>query len=124
MKTENNAPIIIFDGYCNFCDASVNFIMDSDKNKEFLFTPNQENSGKAILQEHGAATTDVDTLYLFENGILYDRSTAALRIAKRLKFPWYLSYGFIIVPRVIRDAIYNVLAKNRYNWFGKKEGRD
>lgn len=121
MNKAPESPLVIFDGHCNFCNASVNFIMTRDTQKVFLFTPNQENSGQKILQNHHIPGSDVDTLYLYEDEQLYDRSTAALRIARHLTFPWNLSYLFIIIPRFIRDSLYDIIARNRYKWFGKSE---
>ncbi len=114
-------PLVIFDGLCNFCDASVNFILKKDHRQYFLFSPNQEGKGYEILNDHAIDSQEVNTLYLYENGKLYDRSTAALRISRRLVFPWNLCYGLIVVPKFIRDFIYAFIAKNRYKWFGKKE---
>ena len=113
--------IIIFDGVCNFCNASVNFIMDRDSKKIFKFTANQNEAGQKILSEANIPTEDVGTLYYLENGNLYKESAAVLRIARQLKFPWNLGYAFIIVPPFIRNAVYRLIARNRYNWFGKKE---
>ena len=113
--------IIIFDGVCNFCNATVNFIMKYDKKSRFYFTANQSGEGQKILQDFGIETTDVGTIYLYTAGKIYHKSTAALRIASFLQFPFNLAYAFIIVPAFFRDAIYSFIAKNRYKWFGKKE---
>ena len=114
-------PVVIFDGVCNLCNASVDFIIRHDQAGYFKVSANQHETGQRILQEQGVDPASVDTVFLYENGQLYRRSTAALRIARRLGFPWHLLYGFIIIPAPIRDAVYKVIARNRYRWFGKKE---
>jgi predicted DCC family thiol-disulfide oxidoreductase YuxK len=114
-------PVVIFDGVCNLCNASVDFIIRHDPQGVFKVSANQHETGRQILAEQGLDPDAVDTVFLYENGTLYRRSTAALRIARRLGLPWSLLYGFIIIPAPIRDAVYKVIANNRYRWFGKKE---
>jgi len=114
-------PIVIFDGVCILCNASIDFIIRQDKTGIFKVSANQHETGRKILTEQGVDPDAVDTVFLYENGTLYRRSTAALRIARRLGLPWSLLYGFIIIPAPIRDAIYKVIARNRYRWFGRKE---
>lgn len=119
MNTDH--PILIFDGVCELCNASVDFIIQREKKPDLLFTANQNPAGIALLQQFGENPEDVSTLFLVQDGKLHQRSTAALKLARMLKFPWNLFYGFIIVPRFIRDPIYNFIAKRRYKLFGKKE---
>ena len=114
-------PVIIFDGVCNMCDFAAQFILDHDRKKELRLTASQSPAGSSLLARFGVPATGPDTMYLIESGRLYDRSTAALRIARRMGFPWWLAYGFIIVPRFVRDAVYRFVAKNRYRWFGKRD---
>ena len=117
-----NKPIVIFDGVCNFCNWWVDFIMTRDKKGRFLFTANQDPAGQAILEANGITTYgDPDSVYLFYQGKLYSHSSAAVKIAGMLRFPWSLMIVFIVVPRFIRDAVYSWVAKNRYKWFGKSE---
>ncbi|MDX1905472.1 MAG: thiol-disulfide oxidoreductase DCC family protein [Bacteroidia bacterium] len=113
--------VVIFDGVCNLCNASVDFIIRHDPEGVFSFTANQDPPGQRILADNARAVTDPDTVMLYEAGVLYDRSTAALRIARHLRFPLNLLYAGIIIPRPIRDAVYRWIARNRYRWFGKKE---
>lgn len=113
--------IIIFDGVCNFCNSSVNFIMERDTHNYFKFTANQHEAGKKILSDNGVNVEDVSTVFLYKNGKLYKKSTAALHIARALRFPWFLFYAFILIPSPIRDIVYDFIARNRYKWFGKKE---
>ncbi len=118
---EPTDSIVIFDGVCNLCNSSVDFIIRRDKRDHFKVTANQHETGKRLLAEHGVNPKQVDTLFLYEGGNLYHRSTAALKIARGLGFPWSLFYVFMVIPRPIRDAVYRLIANNRYRWFGKKE---
>ncbi|MEI9809057.1 MAG: thiol-disulfide oxidoreductase DCC family protein [Bacteroidota bacterium] len=114
-------PVILFDGVCNLCNRGVQFIIRRDKKKQFRFASLQGKTGQELLQRFNLPVNDLNTFVLVEKEGIYTRSTAALRIAKRMGGGWTLLYGFIIFPRFIRDAVYNVIAKNRYKWFGKRE---
>jgi len=115
------APIVVFDGYCSLCNGTVDFILRYDTKEEFLFSANQHEAGKELLIQHGIEPEDETTVFLIEDGQLYQRSTAALRIARRLGFPFALAWVFMLVPSFIRDAVYKVIARNRYRWFGKRD---
>lgn len=115
------ASVIIFDGVCHLCNASVDFVMKRDQKRVFRYTANQMEAGRKILRDNGIDPDQIETVYLYENGKLYDKSSAALRIARKLGFPYNLAFGFIIVPAFIRNVVYDFIAKNRYTWFGKKE---
>lgn len=112
--------IILFDGDCNFCDSSVQFIIKRDPAAHFLFTSLQSEKGLELTKQY-AIPVEVDSLVLIENGKAFTKSSAALRIAKKLDGLWHLLFLFILVPRKIRDGVYDYVAKNRYKWFGKKE---
>ncbi|MDP5171313.1 MAG: thiol-disulfide oxidoreductase DCC family protein [Bacteroidia bacterium] len=114
-------PIIIFDGVCHLCNQSVDFVINRDKKGEFRYTANQMQAGRDILLEHGKDPEAVVSVYLLEDGVLYEKSAAALRIARKLGFPWSLAYAFVIVPTPLRNLVYDWIARNRYKWFGKKE---
>ena len=121
----------MFDGVCNFCNSSVNFVIEHDREGYFKFAPLQSEEGRKladstglILRTPGArgdGIRPVDSMVLVENNKAFTRSTAALRIVRRLGFPWSLLYGFIVVPRAIRDYFYDLFAHYRYRLFGKKE---
>lgn len=115
--------IVLFDGVCNFCNSSVQFILKRDPKALFRFAALQSEQGQAILKQHHLATSDFDSIVLLReaDGTLYQRSSAALHIAKKLSGAWPLLYGFMIVPPFIRDAVYNFIAKRRYRWFGQRE---
>ncbi len=116
-------PVILFDGVCNLCSASVNFVIDRDPGARFRFAPLQSEAGREILTAHGESIPvgDPDSIVLVEDGAVYERSTAALRIARDLGGPWSLLYVFIIIPAFVRDAVYRLVARNRYRWFGKSD---
>jgi predicted DCC family thiol-disulfide oxidoreductase YuxK len=113
--------IILFDGVCNLCNSAVQFAIKRDISGSFLFASLQSEEGLKILAEFHLPADEMNSFLLVENGKIYDRSTAALRVARKLKGLWKFLYGFIIVPKFIRDAIYNLVSKNRYRWFGKKD---
>lgn len=111
--------IVLFDGECHFCDASVQFIIKRDPAGQFVFASLQSDKGKELLSRYNVQ--DVDSFVLIDEGHCFVKSTAALRIAKRLNRLWPLAYCFIIVPATVRNIFYEYIAKNRYKWFGKKE---
>lgn len=118
---ETNNPIILFDGVCNLCNGAVQFVIRNDKNKQFRFAALQSEAGAELSKKYGLPSNSMKTFVLIANDKCYTRSTAALRVGKMLGGVLSLSYVFIIVPPVIRDGIYNFIAKNRYRWFGEKE---
>lgn len=113
--------IILFDGVCNFCNSSVNFIIEHDKAGYFKFAPLQSEIGERLLGENGIDKIETDSVVLIEDGKAYTHSTAALRVAGKLDGAWrWLSY-LSFVPRALRDAAYKLFAKYRYKLFGKKD---
>jgi predicted DCC family thiol-disulfide oxidoreductase YuxK len=118
--TEHKA-IILFDGVCNLCDRSVQFILKRDKKGYFQFASLQSEAGQAMLSKYNLPTDDFGSFVLIEKGKAYQKSTGALRVCRHLGAAWPLMYGFIIIPPFIRHAVYTLLARNRYRWFGKKE---
>ncbi|MFZ4589860.1 MAG: thiol-disulfide oxidoreductase DCC family protein [Ignavibacteria bacterium] len=119
--TVTKSKIILFDGVCNFCNSSVNFIIDKDKHDVFRFASLQSDFGQKCLNDFNLPTDSFSTLILVSNGKYYKRSAAALRIAKELSSPYNLSFSFILIPPFIRNLFYDIIARNRYKWFGKKE---
>jgi predicted DCC family thiol-disulfide oxidoreductase YuxK len=113
--------IILFDGVCNFCNNSINFVMDRDTNGAFKFASLQSDIGQELLKQKGLKTSDFDSIVLLKNGTVYQKSDAALEITRELNGLWSWLYIFKIVPRFIRDFFYNIIARNRYHWFGKTE---
>jgi predicted DCC family thiol-disulfide oxidoreductase YuxK len=112
--------IILFDGVCNLCNSSVQFIMKRDPLAKFQFASLQSEIGQKLLRQHGL-NQDLNSFILIEDEIVYIKSSAALRVCMNLNGLWrYLSI-FRIIPPAIRDYIYVIIAKNRYKWFGKQE---
>lgn len=117
---ENN-NIILFDGVCNFCNSSINFVIERDPHKKFKFAPLQSDAGEKIQKQFNLDTSKLDSVLLIKNGKVLSKSTAALYIAKELKGLWPLLFIFIIVPPFLRNLVYNYIAKNRYKWFGRQD---
>ncbi len=111
-------PVILFDGVCNFCNSAVNFVIKRDKKKQILFSPLQTNTGKKLLEQYGLPENELQSFVFIENGKAYTRSTAVLKVCRHLRGLWPLCYGFMIVPKLIRNGIYNWFARHRYKWFG------
>lgn len=112
--------IVLFDGDCNFCDASVQFIIKRDPSAHFYFTSLQSEKGRQLRGQYEISERE-DSIVLIEHEKAYTQSSAALRIAKKLDGLWHLLFLFILIPRPFRDRVYQWIAKNRYKWFGKKE---
>ena len=113
--------IILFDGVCNLCNAAVQFVIRHDKSEQFIFASLQSDTGKRILSEHSLPESDLKSFILVEENKVYTRSSAALRVAKKLNGILPALYVFMLVPSFIRDGVYNLIAKNRYKWFGRKD---
>jgi predicted DCC family thiol-disulfide oxidoreductase YuxK len=113
-------PVILFDGVCNFCNGAINFVIRQDSENLFRFASLQSASAERLLQEHGDLKK-FDSFVLIENGQLFQKSIAALKVLNKLPWYWKWTQLFWIVPRPVRDAVYDIIAKNRYRWFGKKE---
>jgi predicted DCC family thiol-disulfide oxidoreductase YuxK len=117
-----NKKVILFDGVCNLCNQSVLKIIKYDKRNTFLFTALQSEKGKEILKLLRINSSKVDSIVLYDPGVSYDiKSTAALKIMQDFKGLWRISFLFLFIPEYIRNYLYDVIAKNRYQWFGKKE---
>ncbi|WP_316845980.1 DUF393 domain-containing protein [Pedobacter psychrodurus] len=114
-------PLIFFDGICNLCNASVQFVIEHDMKNQFHFTALQGDYAKEILPKFNADPKQLNTILLLEEDKLYTKSSAALRIAKKLNGLIPVLSVFLIVPKFIRDWFYDIIAKNRYRWWGKEE---
>lgn len=118
--TEQQKPIVLFDGVCNYCNAMVNFAIRNDRSAGLQFAALQSAPGTALRKQFNIGT-DVDSLILIENNEAYTYADAALRICKYLDWPAKILYAFNIVPSFISTPVYKWIAKNRYKWFGKKD---
>lgn len=113
-------PIILFDGVCNLCNGSVQFIIKRDKEAKFRFASLQSEAGRKILEQFHLPLDTFNSFVLYQDDKIYTRSTAALRVFSQLK-GWKWVGALSYVPRFIRDGVYNLIARNRYRWFGKKD---
>lgn len=113
--------VIVFDGVCNFCNAFVNFVIDRDFEAVFKFGTLQSPPAQHILTQLHLPTREYETFLLLENGKIFTKSTAALRILRSLHGVWPWLYAFILIPRPLRDLVYSFLARHRYQWMGKSE---
>jgi predicted DCC family thiol-disulfide oxidoreductase YuxK len=116
-------PIVLFDGVCNLCNASVNFVIDRDPGATLRFAALQSDAGRKVLAGLGRAAPvgAPDSIVLVDAGRLHERSGAALRIAGHLRGAWPLLRVFLLVPSPVRDAVYRWIAARRYHWFGKSD---
>ena len=117
----NDHPIILFDGVCNLCNYSVQYVIKHDPDAVFQFASLQGETGRQLLRQYGLSANDLNSFVLIRDNKAYTRSSAALTVTKQLTGLTKLLYGFIIVPPFIRNAVYSFIAKNRYKWFGKKD---
>jgi predicted DCC family thiol-disulfide oxidoreductase YuxK len=114
-------PIILFDGVCNLCNASVQFIINRDPKAKFRFTSLQSEAGQTLLKKFDLADQSLYSVMLVRDGKMHDRSRAALEIARGLSGLWPLMYVFIIVPPFLRNLVYDWISRNRYKWFGVRQ---
>jgi predicted DCC family thiol-disulfide oxidoreductase YuxK len=119
LGNPSDSKIVLFDGVCNLCSKSVQFILKRDKKNQFLFGSLQGAYGQEMLKKYQLPESEFNSFMLIEGDKLYTKSSGALRMLKHLGGWWRLLYVFIIVPKFIRDGIYNWVSKNRYKWYGK-----
>jgi predicted DCC family thiol-disulfide oxidoreductase YuxK len=116
--------IILFDGHCNLCSGSVRFIIQRDPRAHFRFASLQSDAARRICAKHGIpapASSEPDSIVVIADGRALERSDAALAIAAQLPFPWRMLGVLRVLPRVLRDWAYRLVARNRYRWFGRTE---
>ena len=113
--------IVLFDGFCNLCNHSVQFIIKHDAKKQLKFASLQSDIAKGLLKKHGIEEPDLNSIVFIDEKRLYTKSTAALKIAKYLDKGWFLLPLLMIIPQFIRDVVYRFIAKYRYKWFGKQD---
>ncbi len=112
--------IILFDGVCNLCNGSVNFFITRDKKDIFRFAALQSDIGIELQKKLNIDHENIESFILIDGSKYYKKSTAALKVAAMLGFPYNLLYPLLIIPPFIRNSVYDVIAKYRYKWFGKK----
>ena len=121
MPLESQKHLILFDGVCNLCNASVNFVIDRDKNKKFEFLALQSRAAISVLARYDISDSSMAGIVLVKNDQIYRKSKAILHIAKDLSGLWPLLWGFVILPLGLRDWVYDFIADRRYHWFGKSD---
>lgn len=113
--------LILFDGVCNLCNSTVLYVIKHDRNDRFRFAPLQSEIGIQLMKTYNMDASSLDSILLYSDHVgLKEKSTAALYITKSLGLPVNLLFGFLIIPKAIRDKVYDFIAKNRYRWYGKK----
>lgn len=120
VNTDQN-PVLLFDGVCNLCDGFVQWLIKRDKQRIFRYAAIQSEAGQDLFRRFGLPTDEINTVVMVEGEQFYTHADVALRIAQLLGGAWRLTGIFYLVPRSIRNTIYNWIARNRYRWFGKKE---
>ncbi|MFN8441819.1 MAG: thiol-disulfide oxidoreductase DCC family protein [Caldilineaceae bacterium] len=113
--------VVLFDGVCNLCNATVQFIIKHDAQRRFKFAALQSAAADQLLKQQPQLTSALESVILVEDGKIYTESDAALHIARRLNGVWSLFFFLIFVPRWLRDPVYRFIARNRYRWFGKQD---
>ena len=114
--------IVLFDGVCNLCNAVVRFVIERDPRGRFQFaTLTSATAARTLSSTAGGTAPLADSIVLVDEGRVFTKSDAALRLARNLTFPWPLFYGLIVLPRGVRDRIYDFVARHRYSWFGRRD---
>jgi predicted DCC family thiol-disulfide oxidoreductase YuxK len=114
-------PLILFDGVCNLCNGFVQFVIAHDPHARLQFGALQSAAARRVLEMHHTPGPLPDSIVLVEDGKVYTQSTAALRIARHLRFPFPLAFALLVVPSPLRDWIYGWVARHRYRWFGRRD---
>ena len=113
--------ILLYDNRCNLCCGSVEFIRRRDCAGRIRLVAIESADGRGLLSSCGLTEEIPDSLVLLEDGVYYTCSTAALRVARRLSGLWPLLYGLVVIPRPVRDYVYDFIARRRYRWFGRRD---
>ncbi len=121
MNETGPNTIVFFDGVCNFCNYWVSFAIKRDRKKKLKFTTLQGKTTKELFEQYKINITSLNSVILIDKGKVYTQSSAAIRICKYLNGGWKLFYGLMIIPKFIRDFFYNIIARNRYKWYGKRD---
>lgn len=114
-------PILLFDGVCNLCNSFVQFVIQRDPEAIYRFAPLQSEIGRELSARAGLPLDELNTVVLYHNDRFYTHSDVALEVVRRLPGFWSVLYGLNVLPKSLRDSIYNWIARNRYRWFGKRE---
>jgi predicted DCC family thiol-disulfide oxidoreductase YuxK len=113
-------PVILFDGFCNLCNGTIDFLIKTDRKKQFVFIPIQSEKGKLLIQKY-QIPKETDSVIVIKENKSYFESDGVIEIAGMLNYPWKLGVIARYIPKKIRDALYRLIARNRYLWFGKRK---
>jgi predicted DCC family thiol-disulfide oxidoreductase YuxK len=120
-RIQDQYDIVLFDGVCSLCNSAIDLIVRNDKGGHFKVGALQDEKAKAILKDYDIEDDYLDSIILVRGNNVFYKSRAALEISRKMKGAWPLLYSFILIPSIIRDPIYDWIARHRYRWFGKKE---
>lgn len=121
MNLPENTKIVLFDGQCNLCSATVQFLLKRDKKKCFRFVSQQSSLGEKLLAQFSLQDKKLETVVLIDDNKAYTHSTAVCKMMKELSFPWPCGYAAMVIPRFVRNFFYDFITSRRYRWFGKRE---
>lgn len=121
MATDDSPPLLLFDGVCNLCNGFVDFLLRRERDSRLRFAAMQSPTGQALLQQHGLPLGDYRSMVLIDADGVHQKSAAALKLLAELRFPWPWFGVFRVVPRPLRDGVYDVIARNRYRLFGRQQ---
>lgn len=121
MRQQFEKPVLLFDGVCNLCNYWVNFVIDRDPEGRVMFAALQSDAGRQLLMQYNLDPEAMDTVVLIDNGKVYQRSDAIIRLSSHMKGGVRLLRTGVVFPRFVRDVIYNAVARKRYKWFGKRD---
>lgn len=114
-------PVIFYDGFCKLCNRAVKFVIKHDRSNRYRFAPLQSEVAANALRGICIHKQNPDSIVYLENEKIYQRSDAVLHVLKNLDGGWKLLYVFMIIPPFIRDSLYDIVARNRFRWFGRNE---
>ncbi|MGI9542775.1 MAG: thiol-disulfide oxidoreductase DCC family protein [Cyclobacteriaceae bacterium] len=117
----DQSAIVLFDGVCNLCNGAVNFVIDRDPKKKFVFASLQSFAAQELLKQFHLPLSDFKSIVLIKQGVVFDKSNAVLEITRELGSGWPILYAFKIIPKFLRDGLYELIAKHRYKLFGKRD---
>lgn len=112
-------PVLLFDGECAFCNACVRWLLEHERRPRYYFAPLQSSVAAALLEEHGITLSDLSSLLVIDEGKLYRKSAAALHLLRGAHWHWRIFRVFLLVPRTLRDAVYDFVGARRYRWWGR-----
>lgn len=121
VDADDDRPVLLFDGVCNLCNGYVQWVIEHDPDGEIRLGALQSEAGQRLLRRHGLPTGELESVVLVEGDDVHTKSTAVLRVLRRLGLPYSLTYPSVIVPKFVRDRAYDLVADRRYDWFGRRE---